>query len=71
MSKYCENMEKARKEPLGEKKLLNIYEAAVYTSRSCTRLRPWLVEIGAHRKYGGRSLYDRATIDRAIDNYRG
>ena len=71
MSKYCENMEKARKEPLGEKKLLNIYEASVYTGRGCTLLRPWLVDIGARRKYGARSLYDRDTIDKAIRDTRG
>ncbi len=70
MSRYLDNIEKAKSEPLDKKKLLNIYEASVYTGRGATQLRKWLVDIGARRKYGSRSLYDKETIDKAISEGR-
>lgn len=48
-------------------RLFDIETAAEYLSMGRTRARAWLVSVGALRKFGSRSLYDRKVIDRALD----
>lgn len=50
-----------------EKRLLSIAEAAQYIGQGETRTRSYMEEIGAVRKMGRRVLFDRAVIDRALD----
>lgn len=48
-------------------KLLSEKAAMHYVGLGQTYFRRWAKEIGARRKFGKRVLYDRATIDAAID----
>lgn len=50
-----------------EAKLLNEAAAVEYVGLGKTFFRAWAKEIGARRTFGRRVLYDRETIDRAID----
>lgn len=51
-----------------EAKLLDEKDAVKYVGLGKTYFRRWAKEIGARRKFGARVLYDRATIDAAIDS---
>lgn len=53
-----------------EVKLLDEKVAAQYVGLGRTFFRSWAKEIGARRTFGKRVLYDRATIDAAIDRQR-
>lgn len=50
------------------KRLLNIAEAAAYCGIGESKARIWFADIGAKRKFGTRSLYDRQVIDKALNN---
>ncbi len=49
------------------KRLLDIREAAAYVGLGTTKTREWLTDIGALRRFGRRSLYDREIIDNALN----
>lgn len=53
-----------------EVKLLDEKTATRYVGLGRTYFRRWAEGIGARRKFGKRVLYDRATIDAAIDSQR-
>lgn len=53
--------------PIEGKRLLSIGEACEYVSRGHHKTREWLDEIGATRKFGGRVLFDKTVIDKALD----
>lgn len=50
-----------------EKRLLNIKEVCEYMGQGQTRVRQYMDEIGATRKFGGRVLFDKKAIDAALD----
>ncbi len=55
---------------INEKRLLSIGEAAAYIGLGTSRARVWLDHIKAERRLPEaptRLLYDRAVIDRALD----
>lgn len=49
------------------KRLFNIRELMAYTGLGETKAKGWAREIGAARKIGRRTVYDRAIIDKSID----
>lgn len=49
------------------KRLLNVAEMLKYTGLGRTSGLAWCKKIGALRHIGSRALYDRAVIDKAID----
>lgn len=49
------------------KRLFNIRELMAYTGLGETKAKGWACEIGAARKIGRRTVYDRAIIDKSID----
>ncbi|WP_288802680.1 polyprenyl synthetase solanesyl diphosphate synthase [uncultured Dialister sp.] len=49
------------------KRLLNLRELVTYTGLGESKARAWAREIGAARKIGRRTVYDRAIIDKSID----
>lgn len=53
--------------PISEKRMLSISEAAAYCGLGINSARAFFVSIGALRKCGRRSLYDRQIIDAALD----
>lgn len=48
-------------------KLLSEKAAMQYVGLGKTAFRRWAKEVGSRRTFGKRVLYDRATIDAAID----
>lgn len=50
-----------------EKRLLSESEARAYIGLGRNRCREYCIQIGAVRRIGRRVLYDRAVIDRALD----
>ena len=50
-----------------EKRLLTEAEAMCFVGLRRTKFRSWAAEIGAVRHIGRRVLYDRAVLDRAVD----
>lgn len=51
-----------------EKRLLSTKEVQRYCGIGKNTARDWGREIGAERRIGRRVLYDKAIIDRALDN---
>lgn len=49
-------------------RLLSLSEAQMYCGLGRTTTRKWCEEIGAVRRIGSRVLYDRNTIDAAINS---
>lgn len=49
------------------KRLLNSAEMLAYTGMGKTAGRAWCAKIGAIRRIGGRTLFDKRVIDAAID----
>lgn len=49
------------------KRLLNIRELVEYTGLGESKAKRWAREIGAARKIGRRTVYDRTIIDKSID----
>lgn len=52
---------------MGEKRLLDANEVCVYLSLGRNRGVEFARDIGAERKIGRRSLYDKVIIDRYLD----
>lgn len=52
---------------MGEKRLMDISEMCSYLSLGRNRGVEFARSIGAERKIGRRSLYDKVTIDRYLD----
>lgn len=50
-----------------DKRLLDAREASIYTSMGRHGCRAFCEQIGAVRRIGGRVLFDRAVIDKALD----
>ena len=50
-----------------EKRLMDVKEAQVYTGMGRNSCRVFCEQIGAVRKIGGRVLFDRVVIDKALD----
>lgn len=53
---------------MSEKRLLDANEVCMYLSLGRNRGIEFAKSIGAERKIGRRSLYDKAVIDRVLDN---
>ena len=53
---------------ISEKRLLDANEVCMYLSLGRNRGIEFAKSIGAERKIGRRSLYDKAVIDRVLDN---
>lgn len=51
-----------------DKRLLDIKEVCSYIGQGQTRARQYMDEIGATRKFGGRVLFDKNVIDKALDS---
>ena len=49
------------------KRLLNIRELMDYTGLGESKAKRWAREIGAYKKIGRRTVYDRTIIDKSID----
>lgn len=49
------------------KRLMSERETCEYVGLGRSKCRSWAEEIGAIRRIGRRVLYDRAVIDRAVD----
>lgn len=49
------------------KRLLNIRELVEYTGLGESKAKRWAREIGACKKIGRRTVYDRTIIDKSID----
>ena len=52
-------------------RLLSIAEASAYLGLGASSSRTWLDSIGAKRKFGARTVYDRFIIDKALDALEG
>ena len=50
-----------------EKRLFTMKELMEYTGLGESKAREWAREIGAARKIGRRTVYDRKIIDKCID----
>lgn len=50
------------------KRMLDIKEVCIYIGQGQTRARQYMDEIGATRKFGARTLFDRVVIDKALDS---
>ena len=55
------------KQQFHEKRLFTMKELMEYTGLGESKAREWAREIGAARKIGRRTVYDRAIIDKSID----
>lgn len=53
---------------INDKRLLDIKEVCAYIGQGQTRARQYMDEIGATRKFGARTLFDKVVIDRALDS---
>ena len=51
-------------------RLLSIAQLSQYTGLGKTKARTWADEIGAVRKIGTRTLFDRQVIDAALDSVK-
>lgn len=56
---------------LNEKRFLNIKEVCIYIGLGRTKAREYMNEIGATRKIGSRSLYDKVVIDEVLGSKGG
>lgn len=56
---------------LNNKRLLNVKEAAAYLGMGKNRVYDYCREIGAMRKYGKRTFFDKAVIDEALNEGKG
>lgn len=55
-------------ENIRDKRLLDIKEVCTYIGQGQTRARQYMDEIGATRKFGARTLFDKVVIDKALDS---
>lgn len=55
------------KQQFYEKRLFTMKELMEYTGLGESKAREWAREIGAARKIGRRTVYDRTIIDKSID----
>lgn len=55
---------------LAGKRLFNKAEMLAYIGLGRTAGRAWCVKIGAIRRIGGRTLFDKRVIDAAIDELK-
>lgn len=53
---------------INDKRMLGIGEVCSYIGQGQTRARQYMDEIGATRKFGGRVLFDKVVIDKALDS---
>lgn len=51
-------------------RLLSISQLSQYTGLGKTKARTWADEIGAVRKIGTRTLFDKQVIDAALDSVK-
>lgn len=56
-----------RNVPIEEKRLLMEMEGATYSGMGRSYFREWAKQIGARRKFGRAVRYDKAVIDKALD----
>lgn len=53
------------------KRLLNAKEICIYIGMGKNQARKYMDKIGATRRFGGRVLFDKNVIDKALDNLKG
>lgn len=51
-----------------EKRMLSALEMANYVGLGRNKAREFAESVGAMRKYGGRVLFDRKALDKALDD---
>lgn len=52
---------------ISDKRMLTISEAAQYVGLGNRTARVWLEQIGALKRVGSRTLFDKTVIDRELD----
>ena len=71
MSRYLQQIEKARLSNLRDKSYLTDIEGCVYTSLGRSYFKKWAAENGCRLRIGRRVVYDRAAIDKALQSAKG